>query len=201
MFSMGNTGHHDPFCDAVASEFVCDDHAWPTPGRSQQLAEEPDGGESILLWLHENIKDYPVLIDCSPKIVGHSVDLEEDFVQMPFVTGPTAASPQTSGIRFTKLVAPTPERLIAEQYSPSRHQLFDITIAHAEPKVDPNAVRNDLLRESMASVRTARHSSSLPSHRETSQRDNAIFQPGKCHFVWLPKNWKGLLQPQAEPTC
>jgi hypothetical protein len=78
--------------------------------RPAQLAEEPAGGESIPLWLHENVKDYPVLIVCSPKIVRHSVDLEEDFVRMPFVTGPTAASPQTGGIRFTKLVAPTPVR-------------------------------------------------------------------------------------------
>jgi len=32
------------------------------------------------------------------------------------------------------------------------HQFFHITEAHTEPEVEPNAVRNDLLREPMATV-------------------------------------------------
>jgi hypothetical protein len=39
MLSMSNTRHPDPFCGGVAAQFVCDDHAWSTPGCPQQLAE------------------------------------------------------------------------------------------------------------------------------------------------------------------
>jgi hypothetical protein len=163
MLSMSNTRHHDPFCGGVAAQFVCDDHAWSTPSCPQQLAEEPDGSKSIPLCLHENIEDNTVLIDHSPKVVSHSVDLEKDFIQMPLVTGPSATSPQTGGIRFTKFVAPAPDRLIAEQHPPSGHQFFDITKAYSEPKIEPNTVRDDLSREPMATVRTVRHSSSMPS--------------------------------------
>ncbi len=87
---------------------------------------------------------------------------------MPFVTGPRAAPSQTGGIRFTKFVAPASDRLIAEPYSPSGHQFFHITEAHTEPEVEPNAVRNDLLREPMATVRAFKHSSSMPSALEAN---------------------------------
>src|SRR3954468_18221618 len=121
--------------------------------------------KSIPPWLHENIKDNAVLIDCSPEVMRGSVDLEEDFIQMPFIPGPSTTSPQTRSILFAKLLAPAPHRLIAEPYSPSRHHFFDIAEAHTEPEIKPNAVRNDRSRESMATVRTVRHSSSMPSTR------------------------------------
>src|SRR5947208_530795 len=83
---MSNRGHHDPFRRPVATQLVSNDHAWSAPRCTPQLAEEPDGSKAIALWLHENSKDNTVLIDRSPKVVGDSVDLEEDFIQMPFVT-------------------------------------------------------------------------------------------------------------------
>jgi len=160
---MSNTGHHDPFCGGVAAELICDDHVWSKPSSVQQSAEEPNGSKSIPLRLDENIEDNAILIDCSPKVMSHSIDLEEHFVQMPFVTGSSTTSPQTGCISFPKLVAPPPDGLIAEQYSPSRHHFFDITEAHAEPKVEPNTVRNDLLRKPMTTVQAVRHSSSMSS--------------------------------------
>ena len=159
---MSNAGEHNPFRRRVAAQFVGNDHAWAARRGTQQLAEEPDGSKSVPSWLDENIENDTVLVDRSPEIVGDSVDLEEDFIQMPFVTGPSATSSQTGGIRSTKFVAPASDRLIAEQYSPSGHQFYHITEAHTEPEVQPNAVRDDLLREPMATVRAVRHSSSMP---------------------------------------
>src|SRR3954453_7800792 len=172
---MSNSGHHDPFRCPVATQLVSNDHAWSAPRCTQQLAEEPDGSKAIALWLHENIRDNTVLIDRSPKVVGDSVDLEEDFIQMPFVTGPSATSPQTGGILFAKLFAPAPHRLIAEPYSPSRHHFFDIAEAHTEPKIKPNAGRNDRSREAMATVPTVRHSSSMPSARREWINVNLVY--------------------------
>jgi len=65
--------------------------------------------------------------------------------------------------RSPQLVAPAPDRLIAEQHASGGHHLFDITKAHCKTKVQPNAVRDDLSREPMATVRTVRHSSSMSS--------------------------------------
>ncbi len=90
---------------------------------------------------------------------------------MPFVTGPSATSSQSGGIRFTKFVAPASDRLVAEQHASSGHQFFHITEAHTEPEVELSAVRNDLLRKPMATVRPVRHS---PQHaiRGKGQREN-----------------------------
>lgn len=103
--------------------------------------------------------------------MGNSVDLEEDFIQMPFVTGPSATSSQPGGIRFAKFVAPASDHLVAEQYASSGHQFFHITEVHTEPEVELNAARNDLLRKPMATVRAVRHS---PQHaiRCKGERDN-----------------------------
>lgn len=61
MLSMRNAGQHNPFRYPVAAQFVGNDHPWPAAGGTQQLAEEPDGGESIPSRLDENIEDNPVL--------------------------------------------------------------------------------------------------------------------------------------------
>lgn len=162
MLSMSNAGQHNPFRRPVAAQLVSNDHTWSAACGTQQLAEEPDSGKSIPSWLDENIEHNAVLIDRSPEIVCDSVDLEEDFIQVPFVTGPSATPSQTGGIRFTKFVAPASDGLVAQQYSPSSHQFFHITEAHTEPIIEPNAMRNDLLWESMATIRAVRHSSSMP---------------------------------------
>src|SRR5436305_2885014 len=181
---MSNSGHHDPFRCPVATQLVSNDHAWSARSCTQQLAEEPDGSKAIALWWHENSKDNTVLIDRSPKVVGDSVDLEEDFIQMPFVTGPSATSPQTGGILLAKLVAPAPDRFITGPYSASGYHFFDIPEAYSESEIEPNAVRNDLSREPMTTVRILRHSSSMPSAPEgTDQRDSV--RPGlkRPHFA------------------
>jgi hypothetical protein len=84
---MSNTGHHDPFCSPATAQFVGNHYAWSARRCTQQLAEEPHGSKSIPPWLHENIEDNAVLIDRSPEVMRGSVDLEEAFIQMPFIPG------------------------------------------------------------------------------------------------------------------
>ena len=97
---VSNAGHHDSFRGRVAAQLVRNDHArTPPAGGPQQLAEEPHGRETVALWLHENVDDDAVLIDGSPEIMPHAIDVEEDLVQMPFVAGP--GTPSSSGQRRT----------------------------------------------------------------------------------------------------
>src|SRR4051812_5918384 len=103
MLSMSNAGEHNPFRRRVAAQFLGNDHPWAARGGAQQLAEKADGSKSVPSWLDENIEDDTVLVDRSPEIVGDSVDLEEDFIQMPFVTRPRATSSQTGGIRIDRI--------------------------------------------------------------------------------------------------
>ena len=110
--------HHDSFGGSVAAQFVCNDDAWmPTASDPQQLAEKPHGRKTVALWLHQNIDDDTVLIDSAPKIMPDAINVEEDLIQMPFVSGPRPAFPQPDREQMTEFVAPAPDRFVADQHA------------------------------------------------------------------------------------
>jgi hypothetical protein len=90
-------------------------------------------------------------------------DLQEYLIQMPFVSSSSPTSSQASRELVAELIAPAPHRFLAEQYAAGGHQFFHIAKAHTKSKIQPHAVRDDLLRKSMATVGAVRHSSSIPS--------------------------------------
>ena len=89
--------------------------------------------------MNENVQDDAVLIDRSPEIVSDAVDLEEDFVQMPFITGSSTPSSQAVSILLAELIAPASDRFVADHHSSGSHHFFHIAKAHAEAKIVPNA--------------------------------------------------------------
>ena len=160
---MSNVGHYHPFGGGIAAQLVRDDHTWSMASGPQQFPEKTHSRESITLPLHENIDHDSMLIDGSPEIVGNAVDLEEDLIQMPLVAGPSPTSSQATSELLAKLIAPAPNRFIAEEHSAGSHHLFHISEAHPKAKIQPHAIRDDLVRKPMATVWAVRHSSSIPS--------------------------------------
>jgi hypothetical protein len=67
--------------------------------------------------------------------MSNAVDLEENLIQMPPVAGSSPPSTNAIGIRFAELVAPAPDRFVANHHATCRHHPFYITKAHAEPEV------------------------------------------------------------------
>ena len=56
VLAVSHAGHHHSFRGGVAAQFVrYDDSRLPTAVGSQKLAKEADRGESVPLWLDENI--------------------------------------------------------------------------------------------------------------------------------------------------
>ena len=135
MLSMSNTRHHNPFRRPVAAQLVSNNDARFAPRYPQQLAEESDGSKPIPLLLHKDIEDNAVLIDSSPEVVSDAVDLEKDFIQMPFIASSSTSSPQAGGIFLTEFVAPATDRLVRNEHSTCGHHFFHIAKAHAETKV------------------------------------------------------------------
>ena len=117
VLSMSNAGHHNPFCGRIAAQLIRHDHAWLASCRPQQLTKEPQRRKPITLWLDKDINHNPVLIDRSPEIMSNPVDLEKDFIHMPFVASPRTPCSQASGKLSAELVAPAPDRFVAEQHS------------------------------------------------------------------------------------
>ena len=112
MLSVSHAGYHHSLRRAVAAELVSNNDARFAASGPQQLAKEADRGKPISLRLHEDVEDHAVLINRSPQVVSDAIDLQEDFVEMPFIAGSSTPSPQPVGILFAELIAPAPDRLI-----------------------------------------------------------------------------------------
>src|SRR5690349_9149307 len=112
MLPVRNTGHHDSFGRPVAAELISNNDARLPSGGPQQPAKKSDRGKTIALRLHEDVEDNAVLIDSSPKVMSDAVDLEEHFIQMPFVAGLSPPSSEPVGILFAELLAPAPDRFV-----------------------------------------------------------------------------------------
>ena len=135
---MNNARHHHSFRCSVAAQLVSNNDARSSSRGPQQLAKEPDGSKAISPGLYENVEHDTILIDSSPEIVSDAVDLEEHFIQMPLITGSSTSSSEAIGILFAEFVAPTPDRLVADEHSAGRHQFLHISKANTETEVEPN---------------------------------------------------------------
>src|SRR5262249_41839112 len=132
---------------------VGDEHPWPIRQPLEQLAEELLRGSLIPPSWHEHIQDMAVLIDCPPAIVTFAVDGEEDLIQMPLSARPGPSAPQLIGIDLPKLPAPIAHRFVRQQNATFGHELFDIAVAQAEAKVQPDTVADNFGRESVTLIR------------------------------------------------
>ena len=78
---------------AVALQLIGHDHARHILKAFQQPSEEMLCCFGIPTWLNEDVEHNALLIHGAPQIVLHSLDSDEDFVEVPFVSwpGPAAA--------------------------------------------------------------------------------------------------------------
>jgi hypothetical protein len=80
---------------------------------------------------YDNISDAHVehnalLIHGAPQIVLHSLDQDEHFVEVPFVSWPGPAAAQTAGKGLAELLAPAPDRVIGSDNASFRQEQLDI---------------------------------------------------------------------------
>ncbi len=155
---------------AVAAELVCNDHARSTSTTLQQLPEEPHSSKTIPLGLHQNIDDGTLLIDGTPEIILHSVDLQKYFVKEPFVAQLGPSPLQFGRIRRSERIAPAADRLVAQMDSSIRHHQLHFAQTDRKVKVQPNALRDDLLRKSITAIRIGWHLLRITSARRDSAR-------------------------------
>jgi hypothetical protein len=78
--------------------------------------------------------------------------LRKDYFQRPRVASLRTPASELVGIGLPELPAPVAYRLIRQDDAAFGHQLFDVPVAQAEPKVEPDTVADDLGREPMALV-------------------------------------------------
>jgi hypothetical protein len=93
--SMCDSRQHYFLRSSVASQFVRNDHAGATSTALQQLPEEPHSSKTITFGLHQNVDDGALLIDGTPEIILHSVDLFKN------TSSKNPLSPSLGRLRFS----------------------------------------------------------------------------------------------------
>jgi len=76
--------------------------------------------------LHEDVDDVAVLINGPPPVLPLTVDLHEDFVQMPCIAEPALSSSQLPRVVRTELPAPLANRFVRDNNSPFNKQILDL---------------------------------------------------------------------------
>src|SRR2546427_10453371 len=145
-------GHHEAVSRRVAAKLVRDQTPWRTALRFQQLPEEAFGGTPVAPWLNEDVDHVAVLVDGPPEIVLATLDIHEQFVQVPGVAQASLPVPQDTGVLRTEPPTPLPNRLVGYGDAPLSEEIFGIAEAQTEPVVEPDGVTDDLRRESVAVV-------------------------------------------------
>jgi hypothetical protein len=79
-----------------------------------------------------------------------AVDMKEDLIEMPFVSGPGVAPPYLCYVQVTELLTPAPDRFVADQrrVKPSHHPKAD-----CKRVVETHYIRDEFPRKPRATVR------------------------------------------------
>jgi hypothetical protein len=136
----------------ISLQLVDEDHARDVG----HLPEE--GGEALLrrllvpAALDQESEHVIVLLDRPPQRIPLPLDGERQFIEMPYVPGARTLTPQFIGILLTKLATPLAGGFIGHSEAAFREQCLNIAEARAEPQVEPDGIRNDLRRKTVATI-------------------------------------------------
>jgi hypothetical protein len=145
-------GHQFPMGDTITAQFIGHDLSGLTAMWPEQPPEEAFGCSAISLGLEIYINDFTVLIYSAPKIVLLAIYLYEYFINVKGVAVASMLSFQSTSIDGTELNAPKADRFATDSDASLSHQVLKIAVAEIESVIEPDSIRNDIWRESMALV-------------------------------------------------
>jgi len=124
----------------------------PLQASVQQLKEETFGSAGVSPSLNQDIKHITILINGTPEILSSTLDRDEDFVEMPRVAQTALPPLDSPGVFRAELGAPLTDGFIRDRYAALSKEIFNISKAHAEAVVEPDAVADDFRRKSISPV-------------------------------------------------
>src|SRR3954469_5662466 len=140
MLPMLDARHDLPLCRTVAGKLVGDHDARRPALPLQQLAEQAFGGPFVPPALDQYVEHEAVLVDRAPEPMLYPGDFDDDFIEMPFVSGTGQPAPDLVGDVLAELERPLPHTLVADDDAAGRQHLLDHAQAQREPKVEPDSV-------------------------------------------------------------
>ena len=136
----------------IASKLVGNELPWWTPLVFRHRAKEALGGSLVSMACDKDIEDIAVLVHGSPKIMAFAADCDEHFVHVPDVAESALSSPQSAGIRWSKLSAPRSNGFAGYGDATLSEQVPGIAKAQREPMVQPDGMADDLGWKTVASI-------------------------------------------------
>jgi hypothetical protein len=110
------------------------------------------GCKLIATGLDENINHVTILVDSPPQILSLTLDIHEQFIQVPCVRQATLSSPESPGVFNTKLPTPLSDGFVADDDPTLCQEVFHISEAQAESVVEPNSMADDIRRKSVSAI-------------------------------------------------
>ena len=150
--AVGYRWHHQPVRGRITPQLIGDQTAGETALSLQQLPEEPNGGAPIPSRLDQDIEDVAVFVYGSPQVLLAAVECDEQLIEMPRISEAPASLPKSSSIRTAERSTPPSDRLIGDRDASLGQEVLNIPKTEAEAKVEPDSVRDDVGRESIAVV-------------------------------------------------
>jgi hypothetical protein len=115
--------------------------------------EEPLGSIPITALLNENIKDNTVLIHSAPKIPLSTLDPNEHFTEVPFVTRLGSTAAQTAGKALAEFLTPESHCLVGDYDATLCQDQLNIPQAEAEHMVEPYSMADNIRGKPMTVMR------------------------------------------------
>jgi hypothetical protein len=129
---------------SVTRQRIRDDDPWSLLAALEALAEKCLRRLLVSPALPQDIQDMAGLIDRPPAVVPLTTNRATDLIQMPLITALGTPAPQLIGLCLPELQAPLPEGFVRHHDAVGAQELFAITVAEAEPVVQPHAMADDL---------------------------------------------------------
>jgi hypothetical protein len=81
-----------------------------------------------------------------------TMDREEDLIEIPLVAGSGTPAPELIGIGLSELQTPLPNGLVGHENPTGEQELLHIAIAQTKAEVEPDAMADDLCRETVVLI-------------------------------------------------
>ena len=152
VLAMLHTGQNAALSGWITPELVGYQFPWGFTLTLQHFPKEPFSSSLVPLFGHQDVESVAVLIDSTPEIELLSLNLHEDFIDVPSIAQSALLSSDRPGKLRPKLQAPEPNCLVRDADTTLGKEILNITEAEREPMVEPNSVTDNLRRKSLASV-------------------------------------------------
>jgi hypothetical protein len=144
--------HNRALGGGVGAEFIGYDSFRRASLLAQEPRQQPPRRLCVPVDLHDLIEDISLLIDSAPEIAFLAIDADDDFVEMPNIVAAGRLTLQATGVFGAKFDGPTSYCFVGYENAALKQHFLDQTQAQGKSEIEPDRMRDDLRRKSVALV-------------------------------------------------